>query len=120
MSMAQSGPQFLQNVESYELKTKFHRDYVSHRIPFTNDRTRGIRTGVRSEKWRSVRILGEGGFGVVRLQRKIQEQHDKGIIIERAVKEIGLTSTMIDPHREIDAMVALSRVSNTSTHISSI
>jgi len=108
--MAQSNAQSLEDVGGYELKTKFHRGYISHRIPFTNDRTRGIRTGVRSEQWGNVRVLGEGGFGIIRLQLKIQDDPDHVLTSERAVKEIKLTSTVTDPRREIDAMVALSKV----------
>lgn len=111
------------NLGLYELKTKFHQNgnCVTHRIPFTNDRTHNIRSGIRSEKWRNIRRLGEGGFGIVRLQKREQNGAHVTQAVERAVKEIRLdpTAKSIDPRREIDAMITLSKVGR-KTYTSSL
>ena len=95
-------------IESYRLLTEFRDDHIEHRIPFS-DRNRGIRKGYKKQRWITLpRVLGRGGFGIVRLQRERKTAQ------LRAVKEVphnSETASVIDPVRELIAMAALSKVS---------
>lgn len=97
-------------VDNYFLPTVFGSDYVEHRVTYS-DRQRAIRKAIRKERWMTERVLGSGGFGVVKLQRKIQRDGTSQRL--RAVKQVPHSTNsaaVIDPIRELIAMAALSKV----------
>jgi len=96
------------SVEGYLLPTSFHPTHVEHRVPWSS-RSRGIRRGLKKQQWRTEKELGRGGFRIVHLQTEI------GTGKVRAVKEIlRTTAAAVDPLRELTAMAALSKVTNST------
>lgn len=93
-------------VDDYRLETTFSDQYIEHHIKYS-DRATGKRRAYKKEQWKTVRMIGDGGFGVVRLQK---EMNTKQL---RAVKEVRHNSSyasIIDPMRELTTMAALSKV----------
>lgn len=93
-------------VNNYRLPTSFCKDHVEHRIEYS-DRARGIRKAYKQQRWVFDKVIGGGGFGLVRLQKETKTQQ------LRAVKEVRYLShaaAVFDPIRELTAMAALSKV----------
>ncbi|KEF61421.1 CAMK protein kinase [Exophiala aquamarina CBS 119918] len=94
-----------ETVDVFRLPTIFHPDYVEHHIVFS-DRRRNIRRGKKLKRWKTMREIGRGGFGIVYLQEEEKSQK------LRAVKQLlrpASQESSLNPLRELTAMATLSK-----------
>lgn len=85
----------LSRFNQYKLDTKFRKSYYKHTI--------ACESGVRTERWGKVRIIGRGAFAHVWLV-----EEERGTL--RALKKISKANIRIDHSRELLALVELRAV----------
>ena len=88
-----------------KLDTRFHSDpeYTLH-VKYVSGSTANQRKVRKEEKWKRQRKLGQGGFGLVWLERCIQGDSEGEV---RAVKEIPKRGSG-DYYRELEAIALFS------------
>jgi hypothetical protein len=99
----------LEDLNDYRLETSFETNpYCIVHTSYKSDRARGICKVVIIEKWaRQEPLLGEGSFGKVWLERKLDGDNDT-----RAVKELSkshLARVKVDYKKELLALTKFSK-----------
>lgn len=104
-------PPSTSKLDRYKLETVFEGDDVVH-TEYTSDLATGQRKVEVKRRWRWERDIGEGGFGVVWLEKEVGGKAEL-----RAVKRVGHLFRGIDWSRELTALAKVKEVSTSLTQL---
>jgi hypothetical protein len=91
------------------LEAGFQPNALASDCTTTHNRIVGRRTGSRQEKWLRKRVLGHGGFGIVWLERRVDERQNTPEY--RAVKQIAVPRPVSEGGRYVRELEALAKFS---------